>query len=154
MTAATGCGNQGGVSDKVTEGNDGSRQKQPKSVPSPVNGNILPVEKQWKPGQSGNPGGRPKGASPRAALRRMLAENPNEHGEGSESAAIAARIMQIAKAIAGGELDHDKALKVLEAQLKVLEQVDGKPKETIEHSGDVTVRRVILEDIGGEPSPS
>lgn len=60
--------------------------------------------------------------------------------------------MNIAQSIAGGGMDHDKALKVLEAQLKVLEQVDGKPKETIEHSGDVTVRRVILED--GGPSPS
>jgi hypothetical protein len=30
-------------------------------IRSPVNGAPLPVDKMWKPGQSGNPGGAPKG---------------------------------------------------------------------------------------------
>lgn len=124
------------VSNEVTESN--GPQKQARHLP--------PIETRFKPGQSGNPGGRPKGASPRAALRRMLAEKPNEHGEGAETAAIAQRIMEVARSIANGAVDHDKALKVMEAQLRILEQVDGKPVQAIEHTGDVTVRRIVLED--------
>lgn len=46
---------------------------------SPVNGQVPPPEYRWKKGQSGNPGGRPKGYSPTAALLRILAmEDPEK----------------------------------------------------------------------------
>jgi len=45
---------------------------------SPISGLPPPVATRWKPGQSGNPGGRPKGESITALLRRVLEQE--HHG--------------------------------------------------------------------------
>ena len=52
----------------------------PRPVPpgcSPRSGLPPPVEYRWQPGQSGNPGGRPKGQSITAELRALLAKEHN-----------------------------------------------------------------------------
>lgn len=49
--------------------------EQAKSRPSPINGQIPPVEHQFKPGQSGNPQGRPKQVSITKMLRELLARD-------------------------------------------------------------------------------
>jgi hypothetical protein len=48
---------------------------------SPVNGLPPPVEHQFRPGQSGNPGGRPKGDNETALLRRIWNEPHPDHPE-------------------------------------------------------------------------
>ena len=74
--------------------------------------------KPWKPGQSGNPGGRPKGRLIDEALEELLLENDSE----------------LALAIAKKLLSRAKSGEVKAIQL-VVERVQGKPKRQIELSG-------------------
>jgi hypothetical protein len=74
--------------------------------------------KPWKPGQSGNPGGRPKGKLIDEALEELLLGNDSE----------------LALAIAKKLLARAKAGEVKAIQL-VAERVQGKPKRQIELSG-------------------
>jgi hypothetical protein len=74
--------------------------------------------KSWKPGQSGNPGGRPKGRLIDEALEELLLGNDSEL-----AVAIAKKLLARAKA---GEV---KAIQL------VVERVQGKPKRHIELSG-------------------
>jgi HPt (histidine-containing phosphotransfer) domain-containing protein len=74
--------------------------------------------KPWKPGQSGNPGGRPKGRLIDEALEELLLGNDSE----------------LALAIAKKLLARAKAGEVKAIQL-VAERVQGKPKRQIELSG-------------------
>ena len=54
---------------------------------------------EWKPGESGNPTGRPKGKSITGKLRRLLEAAAEEGAEGDLADAIAAVI--VAKAVSG-----------------------------------------------------
>jgi hypothetical protein len=72
----------------------------------------------WKPGQSANPGGRPKGRLIDEALEELLLGNDSE----------------LAIAIAKKLLTRAKAGEVKAIQL-VAERVQGKPKRQIELSG-------------------
>jgi hypothetical protein len=47
-------------------------EEQAENRGSPLNGVIPPTEHRFKPGQSGNPGGRPKGRSVTECLRAIL----------------------------------------------------------------------------------
>jgi aromatic ring-opening dioxygenase LigB subunit len=75
------------------------------------------IEKQWKPGQSGNPGGRPKKKLVDEALLELL-----EAADSKEAIEIAKKLIEKAK-------EDTKA-----AQL-VAERTQGKPSQKVEVSG-------------------
>lgn len=90
---------------------------------SPVNGIAPPADHRFKPGQSGNPGGRPKGRSITAELRDML---DSEKDGGSLAKAMAAKAFEFAQK---GDFRFWNA---------ILERLDGKLIEKME--GDHTIR--------------
>jgi hypothetical protein len=89
---------------------------------SPRSGMPPPAEHRWKKGQSGNPGGRPKGRSITAALREIL---EREHNGKPIADLIAERLVKDALS---GKFPHLK---------EVLERADGKTTDKQE----VTVQR-------------
>ena len=84
---------------------------------------------QWKPGQSGNPGGRPKGLSITAEIRRLLGETPNakedlakailEQAKGGNAAALKEVLARIdgpvPVAINVSQLSNEQLLAALES---------------------------------------
>lgn len=119
-------------------------------------GVVPPVEHRFGPGNLANPGGRPKGYDPRAVMRRRMAENQNEHGEGAMAVEIADRIIDLATEIAGSRVDRDTAdtvLKALDAQLKIIHEVSGKPQEFVEHTGAQSRTLVIHGERPNVPPP-
>ncbi len=79
-----------------------------------------PVSAQWKPGQSGNPKGRPKSITLSEAYRRELArpDPDDEHGR-TFAEVIAARMIVRAK-------DGD-----VQAMREMADRTEGKPKQTV-----------------------
>lgn len=97
-----------------------------------------PVETQFKPGQSGNPAGRPKSALISQALRQKLDEPfpDDEHGR-TYAEVIAAKMAEKA---ASGE---DRAIQ------EVIDRVEGKAKQTVNLKMDrrerleLAIRRIM-----------
>ena len=94
-------------------------------------------EKKWKPGQSGNPKGRPKKRPFADKVEELLEKNP----EMLEGIALQA----LSKAQSGDQ----QALKL------VSERLDGKPAQQLIHSGDednpmLTVNKIEL--VGVSPA--
>ena len=90
--------------------------------------------KPFKPGQSGNPNGRPKGV-PNAATRmkRFLeleinGKNPITKEDEQFTVAELMDLKIIAKAMNGD----------LSAWEKINDRLEGRPKQTTEHTGDIT----------------
>lgn len=94
---------------------------------SPISGIPPPVHTRWKPGQSGNPGGRPKGKSPTAELRRIFAEN-----DGQASIALA-------RVIAGKALRGDHKFITT-----ILDRLDGPIKQHL--SAEIDTRHEEVTD--------
>ena len=80
------------------------------------NTNLMP---QWKPGQSGNPGGRPKGKSITAELRKLL-------DKGTTAEDLAEILLKMGK-------------KDLAALREVLDRSDGKVTDTHRIEGEIPV---------------
>jgi len=78
---------------------------------------------RWKPGQSGNPGGRPKGRSITGELRELL---DGEHNGKGLSTIIAELVL---KGALQGRLDFLK---------EIMDRTEGKSKEKVEVSGPGT----------------
>jgi hypothetical protein len=97
-----------------------------------------PREHQWKKGQSGNPGGRPKGESLQAILRRRLGEEHN----GKTIAEIVVDAM--IKAAAQGNSAHMKEL---------WDRVEGKVAERMRIEGprDPLLIKLVPPKATGEP---
>jgi hypothetical protein len=76
-----------------------------------------PKEHQFKPGQSGNPGGRPRGESVTATLRRLLEK---QHNGKSIQELVAERIIKEALT---GKFQFAKEL---------LDRVEGRPAQKLE----------------------
>jgi hypothetical protein len=86
-------------------------------TPQPGNRKPPPEAYRWKPGQSGNPGGRPRGESITAKLRRVLEQ---EHGGKAIADLVAERIV---KEALSGKFPFAKEL---------LDRVEGRVTETHE----------------------
>jgi hypothetical protein len=59
----------------------------------PGNRHPPPEETRWKPGQSGNPGGRPKGKPVTDELRRLMEEQPPNDPDGRSYARLLAQVL-------------------------------------------------------------
>lgn len=97
------------------------------------NGGVFPSkEHQFKRGQSGNPGGRPKGESLVAALRRRLAEEHNGKTLGE------ILVEALIKGAVQGKPQHIK---------EVLDRVEGKVTDKLDlnASGPLTIK-VVYDD--------
>ena len=94
--------------------------KQGKSSEKVGRGNP-PQETRWKPGQSGNPKGRPKSVTLSEALRLELAKaHPQGDGEQTYAEAIAAILCQTA---AQGNILAAK---------EIADRTEGKPKQSLD----------------------
>lgn len=103
-------------------------------------GNTENLRPPWKPGQSGNPGGRPKGQSLTKILRDILDSEADDSGK-----LVAEHFVEsvVTHAIERG----DSAL-----VKEIFNRIDGKVPEKIE----VATRKDIEVDIGGrddDPGP-
>lgn len=93
-------------------------------------GGTPPVEHQFKPGQSGNPGGRPKTKLITQAYQEIL-ERVDEMSGKTFAEIIAEVVVQEAKS------------KNLPAVKEITDRTEGKPMQPFEHSGNVGVDTVI-----------
>lgn len=108
------------------------------TIPRREDGKPLPpVETRFQPGRSGNPGGKPRGASIQAAILRELAKEPDEDGIGRGAREVAQALMDVA---AGRRAPNEVDTK---AALAILDRTDGPIEKKIEHSGGIPVRVVI-----------
>ena len=91
------------------------------------------LDKQWKPGQSGNPSGRPAGKSITAELRKLI-----EKGTNAED--MARILYEMAKRMSPGQLSAFKEL---------LDRTDGKVPDTHKLESDVPVT-IIFKPVEGK----
>lgn len=92
---------------------------------SPISGLPPPEEHRWKPGQSGNPKGRPKGRSITAVLRDMLDDDAVD---------TQGKKQKVKRAVAGALLRRALGGDV-KAIREVLDRTEGRVKEQHEVSG-------------------
>jgi hypothetical protein len=76
---------------------------------------------RWKPGQSGNPGGRPKRTPLVDASREVLAEPVPDDAEGCTGARVIAEML-LAKAVKGD----------IAAAKELADRAEGKPRQSLE----------------------
>jgi len=104
----------------------------------------------WKKGQSGNPGGRKKGVpNSKTRLKRLLelTENlTNPITKEIEGFTVAEQLdlAQIIKARTGDTKAYNA----------ILDRLEGKPHQSIEHKGDDNPIKLILEKYGGGKADS
>lgn len=104
------------------------------------------IKPRWKPGESGNPAGRPKGIpNSKTILQRFLAleekiANPVTGVEENMSQLEIMYLKQIAKARKGD----------LQAMKEVIDRYEGKAQQTVDMNLAVDPRKEILEQyLGG-----
>jgi len=127
----------------VTEGPQEQGKIKPVRLPD---GRIEPpIETRFKKGQSGNPGGRRKGASVVHELERRLAlgaefdEDGNLVRAGKEACEIADTLIGLARGLV-----DPKSVEV-KAALAIIDRTDGPVRKEIDVSAEVTTKRVVLE---------
>ena len=95
------------------------------------------MDGQWKPGQSGNPGGRPKGRSILATCRELLDSTVDLDGQalppGRTLRDELARVL--VRAALGGDTRAARDLVIL---------LEGRPRQAAVEGGDTTVREAAL----------
>lgn len=108
------------------------KQRRNNGKPQPHGGTLHP----FQPGQSGNPGGRPKNRSITAELRKLI----DEGFQGKDLAeALAAKAVKCA-------LEGDHKFWQL-----VMERIEGKVPDRIADADGATLRRQIMDDIDSDP---
>jgi hypothetical protein len=80
-------------------------------------------QNKWKPGQSGNPAGRPRGASVVEHLKQLLNVPEDKPLESGDARKIARALLQVAL-----DPDHPKWDKAVD---KVLDRIDGPLRQEI-----------------------
>lgn len=119
---------------------------------SPVNGNVLPEDKRFQKGNKGGPG-RPKGAWPRAALARLMAKGrDSDVDEADHELKIGEGARDLAQELLDAALIGD--LKKVRALAEIINQVEGKPQEHVDHTGDVASIRLIGFDSPEDAAPA
>ena len=108
-----------------------------------------PEHTRWQPGQSGNPGGRPRGSDVRAVLLRELAQGWEDDPEPDPELKSGKKAREIARALVESGLVGNRD--VVMSLAEVINQAQGKPQEFVAHSGDVTARTVIVNKTTGAP---
>ena len=114
--------------------------------------NSLANLKPFEPGESGNPSGRPKGShSVRTALKRKLRKGWQEDEESEDGEKVGTWARQLAEDVAQAidEGDADKIRSIA----TIIDQVEGKPQERVEHSGGGKAISIILEETPSDPEP-
>lgn len=111
----------------------------------------------WQPGKSGNPGGRPKGASPKAALLRKLAANPDADGIGRESVELGEKIAVSAQELAEAWRSTEDP-KLIAARAKALDSLLGvlaylEPNVRKVETSTTSQRIVLRMDGASQPPP-
>jgi hypothetical protein len=108
-------------------------QEQANTRVSPISGTAPPAEHRWAPGQSGNPGGRPKGQSITARLRALLdAQAVDAKGAPIPGLTIGDQIAQaLAREAASGDV---KAIK------EYCDRTEGRPRPVQPESGEDEAR--------------
>ena len=104
----------------------------------------------WKPGESGNPGGRPKGRSCAADLRRILDEEAKIKGQ-SPGHGVANREALLRRLVDDAIKTGNPALYRL-----ILEWHDGRPPDAPPDSEDDATeapRRIVIPDADDRYSP-
>lgn len=109
----------------------------------------------FKPGQSGNPRGRPKGSSPRESAQRLLALAPDADGEGELARKLGQGYVRAVQMLTERMADPNaspSALasygKALESLTRALAELDPAPKVTERRE---TSQRVVLSLSGKLP---
>jgi hypothetical protein len=111
-----------GTNGRAKKNGTATRRKQPKLTPE------MEANK-WKPGQSGNPGGRPKGSSVAARIQRLLAA---DDGKAAEA---------LAKVFLSQGLNAD-----FKFAKEVIDRADGKVADRIAgHDGGPLIRQVTFD---------
>lgn len=108
---------------------------------SPLNGAVPPVHSRFHVGQKGGPG-RPRGAWPTAAIAREFARGWEDDAEAENPDH---RIGKVARDFAVEFVEASRAgnLKKVLAMAKVIERIEGKPQEHVDHSGDVATVHLV-----------
>lgn len=95
----------------------------------------------WQPGESPNPGGRPRGASILAPFLREMAANPDEDGYGAKAVEAGKRL---ASATVAGDKDTVKAI------LDAMDRTDGPITKQLDVA---TSARVVIQGSKVEKPP-
>lgn len=96
-----------------------------------------PAQTRWKPGQSGNPAGRPKSLTFSEACRKLLAEIEDETTQETVADALARVAIREARA---GSAQHLK---------EINDRVEGKVTQPIDLGGEVTFRVIYSDEVKG-----
>lgn len=114
----------------------------PNPAPSPRNGLPPPVEHQFRPGHSGNRGGRPKGSSTLMPMLREMARGA-VYAEDGEVIKYGDKAEQAAQLFIDAVMRGDKDAVV--ALVHLIDRTDGPVEKRIEHSGELTTKRVVID---------
>lgn len=114
-------------------------------------GIVPPVETRWRPGESGNPTGKPKGShSVRAALRRKLRkgyDSDTDSDDGEQLGTWARKLADdVAQAIDEGDADKIRSIAT------IIDQAEGKPTETRVNKGTGKLV-VVLDKLDDDDNP-
>lgn len=115
--------------EQLDQNRAGAEPGEPPPAPPRPRRPLPPVEHQFKPGQSGNPGGRPKGTSLTAVLRRVL---EREHQGRPIGELLVERLV---KEALSGKLPHLK---------EVLDRVEGRVVERMKLETNAAPGVVVL----------
>ena len=113
--------------------------------PSGRSGVPPPVDYMWKPGQSGNPSGRPKGLVPISVyFQRFMMKSVEE----LERLALNYKRLKGAEAIAlrwALDAASNKAAVSIAGRKEALERTEGKVAQPVEMSGDLDIGMTLTE---------